>query len=72
VPPETTGGIRLEASIVGQKRVLTLRVGARAVNRFVAVIRPKRGRYLLPFGTVTVTFFVLAFPDASVAWTVTV
>ena len=71
--PETFGVMRFEAIIVGQKRTLTLRVGSGAVNRFCfcaaqsldrAAVAPP-ATYLLPFGTVTVTFFLLALPDAS-------
>ena len=35
VPPETSGGISFEASIVGEKRIVTLRAMQVAVNRFV-------------------------------------
>src|SRR5438034_9713536 len=42
---ETTGGIRLEASIVGQKRILTLRAAALTVNRFVRGKPRRLSRY---------------------------
>lgn len=54
--PETFGGIRFEAIIVGQTRTLTLRATIRAVNRFIPGFRRPARHYLLPFGTVMMPF----------------
>jgi hypothetical protein len=68
--PETLGGIRFEAIIVGQNENVDSASGGPRCQPICSGV-PSRPvcRYLLPFGTVTITFFVLAFPEASMAWT---
>ena len=62
--------MRFEAIIVGQNENVDFASGNRSCqticSRFSAT---GTGYLLLPLGTVTVTLFVVALPDASVAWT---
>ena len=69
--PETFGGIRFEAIIVGQNENVDFASGDRSCQPILCPGFPRTGTgyLLLPFGTVTVTLFVVALPDASVAWT---
>ena len=68
--PDTFGGIRFEAIIVGQNENVDFASDDPCCQPICSHIlrRPAR-RYLLPFGTATITFFVVAFPDVSIAWT---
>jgi len=66
---ETFGGMRLEAIIVGQKRIVTLSATTGAVNRFVVDFRRTAAVYLLPLGTLTVTLPVLVLPEWSMTCT---
>jgi hypothetical protein len=68
--PETFGGIRFEAIIVGQNENVDSASGDPPCQPICSGSRARLAkRYLLPFGTVTITFFVVEFPDASIAWT---
>ena len=71
--PETLGGIRLEAIIVGQNENVDFASGLHRCQPICSGFARKGGAvYLLPFGTVTVTLFVVALPELSSACTVIV
>jgi hypothetical protein len=69
VLPETTGGIRFEASIVGQKENVDFASDDTRCQPICSRFSAEGTPYLLPFGTVTSTFFVVTFPEASIACT---
>ena len=65
--PETFGGIRFEAIIVGQNENVDFASAGSCCQPICARFSANlRNAYLLPFGTVTVTLFADAFPEASV------
>jgi hypothetical protein len=68
--PETFGGIRFEAIIVGQNENADFASTDPRCQPICSRLPLLAPHYLLPFGTVTITFFVVAFPDVSIAWTV--
>jgi hypothetical protein len=68
--PETFGGIRFEAIIVGQNENADFASTDRRCQPICSRLPPPATHYLFPLGTVTITFFVVEFPDVSIVWTV--
>ena len=68
--PETFGGIRFEAIIVGRNENVDFASAGPCCQPICARFSRACGNaYLLPFGTVTVMLFEVALPDASRAST---